>query len=62
MKLFFDRSDSFYKIFKSIEKIPDGKTITIEIHPYNQFFKNIRRGKQLLELLKEKKNIIFGAY
>lgn len=55
MKLFFDRSDSFYKIFKSIEKIPDGKTITIEIHPYNQFFKNIRRGKQLLELLKEKK-------
>lgn len=27
----------------------------IEIHPHNQFFKNIRRGKQLVELLKEKK-------
>ncbi len=55
MKLFFDRSDSFYKIFKSIEKIPDGKSVNIEIHPQNQFFKNIRRGKQLIELLKEKK-------
>lgn len=55
MKLFFDRSDSFYKIFKSIEKIPDGKTVSIEIHPQNQFFKNVWRGKQLIELLKEKK-------
>lgn len=55
MKLFFDRSDSFYKIFKSIEKIPDGKSVSIEIHPYNQFFKNIRWWKQLIELLKEKK-------
>jgi len=55
MKLVFDRSDSFYKIFKSVEKIPDGKSVDIEIHPHNQFFKNIRRGKQLVELLKEKK-------
>lgn len=55
MKLVFDRSDSFYKIFKSLEKIPDGKSVDIEIHPHNQFFKNIRRGKQLVELLKEKK-------
>lgn len=55
MKLFFDRSDSFYKIFKSIEKIPDWKQLKIEIHPHNQFFKNIRWWKQLIELLKEKK-------
>lgn len=55
MKLYFDRSDSFYKIFKSIEKIPDWKKIQLEIHPHNQFFKNIRWWKQLLELLKEKK-------
>jgi len=55
MKLFFDRSDSFYKIFKTLEKIADGRTISIEIHPHNQFFKNMWRGKQLIELLKEKK-------
>lgn len=55
MKLFFDRSDSFYKIFKSVEKISDGKSVSLEIHPHNQFFKNIWRWKQLIELLKEKK-------
>lgn len=54
MKLIFDKSDSFYKIFKSIEKLPDNKKITISIHPQNQFFKNIWRGKQLIELFQQK--------
>lgn len=54
MKLSFDKSDSFYKIFKSIEKLPDNKKVTISIHSQNQFFRNIWRGKQLIELFGQK--------
>lgn len=54
MKLSFDKSDSFYKIFKSIEKLPDSKKVDISIHPQNQFFRNVWRGKQLVELFQQK--------
>ena len=50
MKFVFEKADSFYKIFRTVEKIPDGKSVTFSIHPHNQFFKNIRRGKQLFDL------------
>lgn len=54
MKLQFEKSDSFYKIFKSIEKLPDNKKVNISIHPQNQFFRNVWRGKQLVELFQQK--------
>lgn len=58
MQLSFNRSDSFYKIFKTFEKTPDNKKIIIYIHPDNQFYNNIRRWEQLMQLL-ESKNILF---
>lgn len=58
MQLSFWRSDSFYKIFKSFEKLPDNKKVTIYIHPENQFFQNSRRWEQLMQLMEEK-NIQF---
>lgn len=54
MKFVFEKADSFYKIFRTIEKIPDGKSVTFSIHPHNHFFKNIRRGKQLFDLSSKK--------
>ncbi|MFA5747994.1 MAG: hypothetical protein WC872_02660 [Candidatus Absconditabacterales bacterium] len=56
MKLFFTKEDSLYKIFKTLEKIPDHKTININIENQHAFFDNERRGKQIKELL-EKKHI-----
>lgn len=58
MQLSFNRSDSFYKIFKTFEKIPDNKKLLIHIHPENQFYNNTRRWEQLMQLL-EGKNISF---
>jgi hypothetical protein len=55
MKIFFQKSDSLYKIFKTIEKIQTNKEINIYIDPEHSFFDNERRGKQLKELLEEKK-------
>ncbi len=55
MKIFFQKSDSLYKIFKTIEKIQTNKEINLYIDPEHSFFDNERRGKQLKELLEEKK-------
>jgi hypothetical protein len=55
MKIFFQKSDSLYKIFKTIEKIQTNKEINIYIDPEHSFFDNERRGKQLKEFLEEKK-------
>ena len=56
MKLFFLKEHSLYKIFKTIEKIPDNRTINVYIDPEHAFFDNERRGNQIKELL-EKKHI-----
>lgn len=54
MKLFFLKEHSLYKIFKTIEKIPDGRTINIFIDPEHSFFDNERWGSQIKELLEKK--------
>ncbi len=56
MKLFFLKEHSLYKIFKTIEKVPSGRTIYIYIDPEHSFFDNERRGKEIKELL-QKKNL-----
>ena len=56
MKLFFLKEHSLYKIFKTIEKVPNGRTIYIYIDPEHSFFDNERRGKEIKELL-QKKNL-----
>ncbi len=62
MKFFFLKTDSLYKIFKTLEKIPPQKAVQIFIDPEHPFFENQRRGKQVQELIKERNlNITFLA-
>lgn len=62
MKFFFLKTDSLYKIFKTLEKIPPQKAVQIFIDPEHPFFENQRRGKQLKELITERNlNITFLA-
>ncbi len=56
MKLFFLKEHSLYKIFKTLEKIPNGRTLYIYIDPEHAFFDNEWRGKEIKELI-EKKNM-----
>lgn len=56
MKLFFLKEHSLYKIFKTIDKVPNGRTIYIYIDPEHAFFDNEWRGKEIKELL-QKKNL-----
>ena len=54
MKLFFTKSDTLYKIMKSLEKVPKGKHLFLYIDHENSFFSHPRWGKQIDSLLKEK--------
>lgn len=55
MKIFFQKDHSLYKIFKTLEKIQDGKTINIYIDPEHIIFENERRWKQFQELFERKR-------
>ncbi len=59
MKLFFLKDHSLYKIFKTLEKVPNGKTVHISIDPEHPFFDNERWGKQIQELIKQKNIHVF---
>ncbi len=62
MKFFFAKADSLYKIFKTLEKIPPQKSVQIFIDPEHPFFENQRWGKQMAEIIKNRKlNITFSA-
>lgn len=62
MKFFFLKTDSLYKIFKTLEKIPPQKAVQIFIDPEHPFFDNQRRGKQIQELIQTRKlNVTFLA-
>lgn len=54
MKLVFWPKDSIYKIFSSIQKLPDGKKVTLFIKKWNVFYDNIWWWKQLIQILKNK--------
>ncbi|MCK9467288.1 MAG: hypothetical protein M0P94_03075 [Candidatus Absconditabacterales bacterium] len=56
MKFFFVAEDSLYKIFKTLEKVPKGKTVEISIDSHHSLFDNEWRGKQIKEIL-DKRNI-----
>ncbi len=51
MKISFWADDTLYKIFKTIEKLPNWKEVEIFIHPSNSVFENIWLWKQILDLL-----------
>jgi len=55
MKIFFLKDHSLYKIFTTLEKVPEGKTIQVFIDPEHSFFENERRGKQIKEVLEKRK-------
>ena len=60
MKVFFLKDHSLYKIFKTLEKIPRGKSIEIVIEAEHALFENERRGKQIKELLEKREiNAVF---
>lgn len=62
MKLFFAKTDSIYKIMKILEKIPPYKQAEIFIDPEHAFFDNQWRGRQVQEIISNRKlNIIFNA-
>lgn len=54
MKIQFERQDSFYKITKTIEKIPDHRKVIFSIDPDNNFFANDWRWQQFRELCESK--------
>lgn len=59
MKLFFLKEHSLYKIFKTIEKVPNGRTIYIYIDPEHAFFDNERWGKEIKDILQKKNLNVF---
>jgi hypothetical protein len=56
MKLLFNKDDSIYKIFTTIEKLHYKKIVHIFIHEENIIFNNIWFAKQLLDILEKKKH------
>lgn len=54
MKFFFSKTDSLYKIFKTLEKIPTGRKVEIFIDPEHSLFDNERRGKQIKDILQQR--------
>ena len=55
MKFFFTKTDSLYKIFKSLEKIPSDKNVEIFIDPEHALFDNERWWQQIKEILEKNK-------
>lgn len=53
MKFFFSKTDSLYKIFKALEKIPSHKEVEIFIDPEHSLFDNERRWYQIKEILEK---------
>jgi hypothetical protein len=54
MKIQFERQDSFYKITKTIEKIPDKRKVIFSIDADNNMFVNDRWWQQFRELCESK--------
>ena len=53
MKFFFAKTDSLYKIFKALEKIPSHRSVEIFIDPEHSLFDNERRWEQIKEILEK---------
>lgn len=60
MKFFFSKTDSLYKIFKALEKIPPHRDVEIFIDPEHALFDNERWWQQLKDIIdKNSINAIF---
>ena len=55
MKFFFAKTDSLYKIFKSLEKIPSNRSVEIFIDPEHALFDNERRWQQIKDIIDKNK-------
>ncbi len=55
MKFFFAKTDSLYKIFKALEKIPSHRDVEIFIDPEHSLFDNERRGQQIKDIIEKNK-------
>lgn len=55
MKFFFAKTDSLYKIFKSLEKIPSHREVDVFIDPEHSLFDNERRWQQIKDIIDKKK-------
>lgn len=55
MKFFFSKTDSLYKIFKALEKIPSYRKVEIYIDPEHSLFDNDWWWYQIKEILDKKK-------
>ena len=55
MKFFFAKTDSLYKIFKSLEKIPSHRNVEIFIDPEHSLFDNEWRWQQIKDIIEKKK-------
>ncbi len=55
MKFFFSKTDSLYKIFKSLEKIPSHRSVEIFIDPEHSLFDNERWWQQIKDILEKNK-------
>ena len=53
MKFFFTKTDSLYKIFKALEKIPSHREAEIFIDPDHSLFDNEWRGYQIKEIIEK---------
>ncbi len=63
MKLYFSKKDTIHKIFKTLEKIPSWRSISIEIDPNHWVFNNIWLWKQINDLLLQKNlDYVFLCY
>ena len=54
MKFFFAKTDSLYKIFKSLEKVPSHRSVEIFIDPEHSLFDNERRWQQIKDIIDKK--------
>ena len=55
MKFFFAKTDSLYKIFKSLEKIPSHRNVEIFIDPEHALFDNERWWWQIKDIIEKNK-------
>ena len=55
MKFFFAKTDSLYKIFKSLEKTPSHRTVEIFIDPEHPLFDNEWRWQQIKDIIEKNK-------
>ena len=55
MKFFFAKTDSLYKIFKSLERIPSHRSVEVFVDPEHALFDNEWRWQQIKDIIDRNK-------